>query len=299
MSRVRVYGALVLVQVFFGIHYFAAKILVEITSPRAWASMRVLAAAVLVMACNMVFVRRHPQQPAVFARLALYAVFGVVCNQILFVEGIARTTPSHSAIINSLIPVATLAIALLARVEAPTRRRIASILIAFSSVLVLLRVESFRWESELVRGDLLTLANACSFALFLVLSRHEMRRLHPWAATSWLLVFGAVGILGFAGPSLATVSLSQLPAGFWLWGAYAVVCATVLTYFLNFYALGHVESSMVALFIYLQAPIATLLSVVFLGEQLDLRFWIAAAGIFAGVFLAVGPARGRPRTVGA
>ena len=34
---------------------------------------------------------------------ALYALFGIVINQVLFAEGLARTTPSHSAIINSLI----------------------------------------------------------------------------------------------------------------------------------------------------------------------------------------------------
>ena len=42
-----------------------------------------------------------------------------------------------------------------------------------------------------------------------------------------------------------------------------------------------------ALFIYLQPPIATGLSVAFLGEQLTLRFAVAALGIFAGVYLAV------------
>lgn len=291
MSRVKLYGALVLVQVFFGIHYFAAKILVETVDPRAWAVMRVVGACTLVMAYNLVFVRQHPRERATYARLALYAVFGVVINQVLFVEGLARTTPSHSAIINSLIPIATLGFALLARAERLTARRAASILIAFASVLVLLRVESFRIENQLVLGDLLTLGNACSFALFLVLARNEMRRLHPWAATSWLLVFGAVGILSVGAGSLADVAFSHLPARFFLWAAYAIVCATVLAYFLNFYALQHVASSTVALFVYLQAPIATLLSVAFLHERLETRFWIAGAGIFVGVFLAVGPTR--------
>jgi drug/metabolite transporter (DMT)-like permease len=288
MSRVKLYGALVLVQVFFGIHYFAAKILVEIVEPRAWAAIRILGAGTLVMAYNLVFVRRHPRERATYGRLALYAVFGVVFNQILFVEGMARTTPSHSAIINSLIPVATLGIALLARTERLTARRAASILIAFASVLVLLRVESFRLENQLVLGDLLTLGNAGSFALFLVLARNEMRRLDPWAATSWLLVFGAVGILSVSALPLADVAFTRLPARFFVWGAYAIVCATVLAYFLNFYALQHVESSTVALFVYLQAPIATLLSIAFLNERPETRFWIAAVGIFAGVFLAVG-----------
>ncbi len=288
MTGVKVYGALLIVQVFFGIHYFAAKILVQIVDPRAWAAIRVIGAALLLMTYNLAFVRRHPRGAHLYARLALYAIFGVVVNQVLFVEGLARTTPSHSAILNSLIPVATLGFAILARSERLTLRRGASIVIAFASVLVLLRVETFRLEDELVVGDLLTLANACSFALFLVLSRNVMRSMDPWAATSWLLVFGALGIVAIGARPLVEVPFAELPARFWAWGAYAVVCATVLAYFLNFYALQHVDSSTVALFVYLQAPIATLLSVVFLGERLDLRFGLAAAGIFLGIFLAVG-----------
>jgi len=45
--------------------------------------------------------------------LALYALFGVVINQSCFVEGLSRTTPIHSSIINTTIPVGTLTFAVL------------------------------------------------------------------------------------------------------------------------------------------------------------------------------------------
>jgi drug/metabolite transporter (DMT)-like permease len=43
---------------------------------------------------------------------------------------------------------------------------------------------------------------------------------------------------------------------------------------------------MVALFIYVQPPIATALSMLFLHERPAARFWIATLGIFLGVYLA-------------
>ena len=89
-----------------------------------------------------------------------------------------------------------------------------------------------------------------------------------------------------AGP-LSRVDFAALPGFFWVLAAYTVLFATVLAYFLNYYALRHTDSSMVALFIYLQPPIATGLSMLFLGERPTLRFWVAAAGIFLGVYLAV------------
>jgi drug/metabolite transporter (DMT)-like permease len=278
--------ALVLVQVFFGIHYFAAKIILQTMPPRAWAAVRIAAAAALLMAYDLVFLRRHPAR-ADLGRLAVYSLFGVVFNQILFAEGLARTTPAHSSIINSLIPVMTLGIALLVGRERSTPGRILSIVISFASVLLLLGVENFRIENTLVAGDLLTLANGFSFSIFLVISRDFLRRNDPLAATAWLLVFGAAGIVAVGAGPLSRVEFGALPARFWLLAAYAVVFATVLAYFLNYYALRHTDSSMVALFIYLQPPIATALSMAFLGERPGPRFWVAAGGIFLGVFLAV------------
>ena len=287
MPKLKVYGALVLVQVFFGVHYFVAKLILAMMPPRAWAAVRICGAAALLLGWDLLFLRRHPRRAADLARLALYALFGVVINQVLFVEGLSRTTPSHSAIINSLIPVATLAIAIVLGKERATPGRWASIAISFASVLVLLGVERFRLEDQLVVGDLLTLGNGVSFSIFLVLSRDFLKRTDPLAATAWLLGFGALGILTVGAGPLGRVDFGALPPRFWALAAYAIVFATVLAYSLNYYALGHTDSSLVALFIYLQPPIATALSVFFLGEKLTPRFGVAAAGIFLGIYLAV------------
>lgn len=294
MLQPRVGAALLAVQVFFGVHYFVAKLLVQMVPPRAWACVRITGAAALLMGWNLLFRRRHPANRRDLGRLGLYALFGVVLNQVLFVEGLARTTPSHSAVINSLIPVLTLLFALLLGRERPTVGRVASLVVSFASVLLLLGVERFRLEDQLVRGDLLTLANGASFSLFLVLSRDFLRRNDPLAATAWLLLLGAGGILAVGAGPLLQVDFTALPARFWLLAAYAVVFATVLAYFLNYYALRHVDSSMVALFIYLQPPIATTLSMLFLHERPAPRFWVAAAGIFLGLYLAVKSTRPAP-----
>jgi drug/metabolite transporter (DMT)-like permease len=291
--RVRVYGALVLVQVFFGIHYFVTKLLLESITPRAWAALRISGAALLLLAWELGIRRGRPPHWKQLRSLAVFAVFGVVLNQILFVEGLSRTTPSHSSIINSLIPVLTLGFALLLRREHWTPRRLVSILLSFTGVLVLLRVEKLQFDEAWVVGDLLTLANATSFSFFLVISKRYFVRHGALGSTTWMMTLGAVGIgLVAAGP-LSALEVRTFDARFWLLAGYAIVFATTLAYLMNSYALQHVESSMVALFIYLQAPIATFLSVSFLDEPLTGRFLVAAAMIFVGVFFAVSAARPR------
>ena len=287
MPRVRVYGALVLVQLLFGVHYFVAKLALEMMPPRAWAALRILGGATLLILYNVFFLRQPAPNRADLGRLAFFAFLGVACNQLLFVEGLARTTPAHSALINSIIPVATLGMAILLGKEQRTARRVAAICVAFASVLVLLRIESFRFEDTWVLGDLLTLANACSFSLFLVLSRDTLRRMHPLAATAWLLGLGALGVVAVGGGPLLGTDFGALPARFWWFAVYTIAGATALAYFLNSFALRHVDSSMVALFIYLQVPLATALSYFYLDDKPTPRFLLATAGIFFGVFLAV------------
>ena len=87
-----VHGSLVLIQVIFGLHYFAAKIVLSEIPPALWALMRVAAAALLLALVARLAGRDLPRSGAVLGRLALYAIFGVVINQLCFVEGLSRTT---------------------------------------------------------------------------------------------------------------------------------------------------------------------------------------------------------------
>ena len=97
MLRPKVALALASVQIIFGIHYFVAKLILQMVPARAWAAMRIACAAVLLMSYHLATRQRRPARRDL-ARLALYALFGVVLNQWFFVEGLARTTPSHSAV---------------------------------------------------------------------------------------------------------------------------------------------------------------------------------------------------------
>ncbi len=284
-SKTRTIVALLTVQVFFAIHYVAAKVVVETVPPKAWAFLRVASAALILLAIERARPGRPRVAPSDMARFALFALFGVVINQICFTEGIHRTTPSHSALINTLIPVSTFVFALVLRTEKLSWRKGAGLLLAFSGVLVLLRVHQFSFADRWVRGDLLTLANACSFGLFLVISRNVIRRYPPLTATTWIMVWGALGIGAVGARDLLRFDLSLLSPSLLLIMVWIVLCATVINYLLNYYALARVESSTVALFIYLQPLLATLLSVSLGHEVLSTRFLASAALVFGGVFL--------------
>ncbi|HKY32842.1 MAG TPA: DMT family transporter [Candidatus Polarisedimenticolia bacterium] len=285
-SRGAVVAALVAVQTFFALHYVAAKFIMDHVPPRAWATVRILSAATLLMAFVLATRRsRMPRAPRDLAAIALFSVFGVVINQVCFVEGLVRTTTSHSAIINTSIPVATLLIALLMGRERLTGRKAAGIALSLSGVLYLIGHGGMALGDQVVLGDLLNLANALSYSFFLVISRPILQRHSSLAVTAELLAFGAVGVSLLGAGQLSRVDPATLPASVWWTGAFVVLFATVAAYLLNAWALKRVESSSVALFIYLQPIIASLAALVLRGERLGPETFIAAALIFAGVAL--------------
>lgn len=295
-SRSAVVGALLLVQTFFGLHYVAAKLVLEAIPPRAWASIRAASAAAILVVLAGVLRRPLGFAPRDLARLALYALLGIAINQICFVEGLDRTTPTHSALINTTIPIGTLAFAVLLRRESLDRFKLLAIAVSFAGVLLVIRPEGNALSSRAFAGDLFTLANATSYALFLVLSRRLLARSDPLAATTILMIFGAIGILAFGGRDLVEFRAQDVSFRTWGLAAFIVLFATVATYFLSYWALARAESSFVALFIYVQPVLAALLSALVLGERPERHVVFGGALVFLGVALALRggiPARGR------
>ena len=280
-----VVAALVAIQVFFGIHYLAAKVVLrEIPAP-AWAVLRVGASAVILLAYAAA-TRKLPKGRRELGELAVYALFGVVINQICFIEGLSRTTATHSAILNTMIPVGTLAFAILLGREAFTAAKGWSLLLAFAGVMLVLRPDRASFTSETWTGDLLTLANGLSYALFLVISKRVLRRVDPVGATAVLLSFGSLGVGLYGARDLAALDFGAVSATAWWTGAFIVLFPTVAAYFLIYWALARAESSMVALYVYLQPVIAGLLSAIFLGERASATTLAGAALIFAAVAFA-------------
>ena len=287
----RVTLALLTVQLLFAIHYVAAKHLLEHVPPPAWAALRVGGAALVMLAFTARSWSKWPRDTRSWIQLLVLSAFGVIFNQILFLEGLSRTVPSHSALINTSIPVVTLVVAVLLRHEHFDRRKIAAVALSLGGVLILLRVDQFDPTAGTVRGDLLTLANASSFSVFLVLSRPVAQRLGARIVTPITFAMGSIAVGLFGAPELRTMDWSAVPTSVWWIGVFIVLGPTVGTYALNVWSLQRVESSSVALFVYLQFVLAAPLSAWLLDEPLSWRLLPAATLVFLGVALA----RRRPR----
>jgi drug/metabolite transporter (DMT)-like permease len=170
-----------------------------------------------------------------------------------------------------------------------------AVVLSLGGVLFLLLSTGLELGGGTLVGDLLCLANATSFSIFLVLSRPIVQGLSPWVSTPIVFACGAVGVGLYGAPAVGELDWSAVPTQVWWVGAGLVLGPTVGAYFLNYWALARVESSRVALFIYLQFLLAAPLSAWLLDERLTWRLIPAAVLVFGGVALSSRPGRGAPR----
>ncbi len=282
--------ALVGAQIGFALYPIFGKIALATIGPLPFAAFRVVAAAALLALLRRLSgaERVAPQDRK---RILLYALLGISFNQVFYILGLSLTTAINATILNSMIPVYTLAAAALLKHERLTPRAVLALLVAGAGALLLLRTERFDWGSNAFRGDLLLIANGISYAFYLVLSRPILARYRVLTVVSAIFAYGTLPILIAAAPALAAFDPSRVTTAGWASVAAIIVFSTVLPYFWNSWALARMHASRVAFYAFLQPLISTVLAVETLGERLTLRTAAASLLILSGLGVSLSPGR--------
>ena len=285
-SPILVFAALIAVQILFGLNYVLSKVVVDVFPPLVWASARIIISTVIMLSIAFLSGTDSPKPDRHFLiPLVAFSLLGIIINQASFLVGLHYTTSTNSAILNTLIPVVTLLIVTLRGQEPVTTKRVLGFISAFAGVLVIRRVEDFSLSNSTLIGDLLTIVNCISYGFFLAYSKPFFQKNNRLWTTAWMFLYGSVGLTLLAAPqwvSFQMPALTPVLIGCMIFG---VLGATVLTYFLNFWALAYARSSSVALFIYLQPIVAAALAWFWFNEPPTVRTFLSCGLIFFGVLL--------------
>lgn len=278
-------AALVAVQVIFGTFAFVGKIALVELSPFALAALRVAGAGAILAALawhrsGLALARRD------VAAFFVLAMLGIAVNQLLFLQGLSLTTAVDATVLVSTIPAFTLGVAIAGGRETASRGKLVGVALAFTGVLVLVGGAAVGQGSLL--GNVLVAANALSYSLYLVFSRPYLARYDPLTVVAWTFLFGAVVMVPLGVPDLAATDLSALSAATWAAVAYIVLFPSVVTYYLNNWALRRLPSSTVASYVYLQPLVAAALAVPILGEPVTAFTLAAGLAIVGGIWVAQG-----------
>ncbi len=294
----RVLAALLTIQFLFGLNYIFSKIIMQHIPPLIWGSIRCSMTA-LTLTFIAVTLNKFDYKKALknWKSFLAFSLLGIVLNQGCFLLGLHRTTPTNSALLNTLIPLFTILVVSFRGVEQFTKTKLLGFFVAFCGVLILQHVENFNFQNETFIGDLLTLCNALFYSFFLGYSQKFFAKSDFIWATTWLFVFGTPGFFVFSGHDWLTFQWAAIPSLVVLAAMANILLGTVAPYLLISFTLSRANSSLVALFVYVQPLIASVLAYFFFGHVLTLRTLMSALLIFMGVFLVLYKKRAKTKVL--
>jgi drug/metabolite transporter (DMT)-like permease len=224
--------ALIIVNLIYGANYSIAKeVMPTYVHPFGFVLMRVGGALILFWIVSALFIREKVDKKDL-PRMALLALFGVACNQLLFLKGLSITTPINASIIMISNPIVVLLIAAAVLKERVSVKKLFGIGFGISGALLLLLFnKSFSFGSETISGDIMILVNSISWACYVVLVKPLMAKYNTFTIVKWVFLFGFFYVLPFGYNEFKAVNFSSLPGNVWRDIVFVVVGTTFLLTF--------------------------------------------------------------------
>jgi drug/metabolite transporter (DMT)-like permease len=284
LSKGRVHLALFTVASLFSANYIISKLAMNAFHPIAFAYLRILGSAIV-----MQFILPRdvaPITPADSRALVGFTFLGVVVNQLFFLGGLALSSAHVAAILITTIPVFALGAAIALGRERATVMKVGGIALAATGALLVVGGEGIEGTRNSTIGAILIVINSLSYAMYLVLSKPMMARLSARRVIRRMFVTAAIIMIPIAAYPLLHQNWSAIPARAWIGLALVIAGPTVAAYILQAWALTHADSSLVAAYTYVQPFLTSILAAIYLHETMRPIVIVAAAMIFAGVYLA-------------
>lgn len=280
--------AVLVANLIYGANFSIAKIAMPAyIKPAGFILMRAGIASVLfILMCSYLKVKDEIERKD-YPKMVLLGLFGVALNQLLFFEGLSRTSNINAALIMTSNPILVLVVAALVIREKITGRRIWGIIcgVAGAGGLILLSKQSGHASAL---GDTMIFVNAFSYAVYLVMVKPLMKKYSPWILVKYTFIFGTIMVLPFGFKEVTEIEWSSFTTSVWLSFVFVIIATTFFAYLLNIYGLRMLSPAVVSFYIYLQPIFATAISLSVLGEPVTLIQVLACLLIFFGVYLVSG-----------
>jgi drug/metabolite transporter (DMT)-like permease len=286
LHTLKVHAALFAVALLFSINYVIAKWIMPVyLLPFGIIVLRVWGSALLFSILHAIYIREKIQNWRDYRRLFIASLFGIVANQLFFFKGLSLTTPSNTAILMTIIPIAILVVSWAFGKEKLTWHKGLGIFLGALGALGLVGGTKFSMTDTTNLGNLFLVFNSLTYAVYLVLIKPLMQTYHAITVTKWVFLFGCLGVLPFGWGELMVGNWSTMPTwAYWIL-VYVIIGATFMTYLLNAWGLKYVNASVVGFYVYLQPVLTSILAIFLQQDELTWEKVALASLIFLGVYL--------------
>lgn len=235
-----------------------------------------------------------------WGRIIIAAVIGNVGYQVLAAFGMETVPASWTGVLFGLEPVFIALFAVLFAGDRLTSWLAGGIALALGGTAVLMLGSTLVPTGDVgLFGIVLVTLGTMGWGIYTVVIRPVSQKYGAFQVACLALGISALPMLFFATPDLPQI-IESMTATHWLVVAFLAIFATLISTSAWNYALGHMESSIAGMFLYIQPIVAAIGGILLLDEQLSWPLIAGGALIIAGVALAqfgprMRPAHWRPR----
>jgi len=276
---------LFLMAVIWGVNFSVVKFATELMQPLAFTGLRVMLAAVVLLA--LAFTRKHklPSRRDILSLIAL-GMLGNGIYQIFFVEGISRTRVGNAALVVAATPALIAITSRVRGVDRVNRKVLAGIALSRVGVgIVVLGSAQAAKGTPTFLGTMLVFCGTLCWTAFTVMLQPFARRLDPIHLSAFTMTGGTLPLFIATTPAIASTDWTRF--GFAAWGSvlYASVLSMGLAYLFWYRGLRVLGPTRTAVYSNLQPVVAILVAWMFLNETPTAWQGVGAGTIITGLFL--------------
>ncbi len=276
---------MLLVTLFWGGNFTATKLAFTELEPLAFTSMRFVLASVILWFIVRRVEGTEPVPRSTVVPLIALGVIGNTLYQLCFIEGLARTSVTKSALILAGMPALVTLSAWALRIEPVTRRQRLAVLIATVGVVAVVSARGGSITGGVGTGELLLFGGIATWTVYTLLLRQWKLPISALRLTAWTMYTGTPGLVLAAIPSLGRTDWHAVT---WIgWGGmlYASLLSLVAAYILFNRGVALLGASRAAVYNCVTPLVATLIAMVSLGERPGIGHLLGGALIVTGVLL--------------
>jgi drug/metabolite transporter (DMT)-like permease len=278
--------ALVLMTAIWGSNFVVLKFTFLEIAPMAFMPLRFLLASALILIVLAARERTLGLRREDYLKVVVVGLVGTSFYQLLFINGVALTTASNSALILSSTPAFIALINRMSGRERLDRRGWLGIALAILGIVLIVEsTNGVEWGSAALVGDLLILIGTLCWSLYSVLSAPLLKVYSPLRVTALSMAFGTIPLLFLGAPALLAQDWSRVGASGWAGLTYSFTLAIVVAYIIWNVGVRRIGGARTAIYNNLTPVVASLVAAVFLNEAITPLKILGAFVIFVGLYL--------------
>ncbi|MDE3230925.1 MAG: DMT family transporter, partial [Chloroflexota bacterium] len=250
----------------------------------------------------LLYARRRPEirpfrpRRADLPWLIVSGLCGYGVYQIIYIEGLARSTAFASALFSSTTSLWSAVLLASLRIERIWRWQWVGILLSLGGVLWFLTsappnlahvaVDRGLTTADIALGNTLLFVGSGLFAIYGIVNKRLIQRYSAPELMAYTLLVGVIALAPFGIASLATQDWSHVTWRLWVIILYSVIFPIYLTYSIWNWAIGQRGVGYVTLYSYATPVLGGVVAYLALGEELSRAQIVAGGVVLAGMLLA-------------